>query len=232
MSEDVWVNRGDSTDGVYYPRPAWWPAAVPRINAHVGGYESLLVREIWIEDTYRVRPEMIRGGTVIDLGANVGVFALLAAHHGARRVIACEPNLDNYRRLVENIALNPSLAGCVEPLNVAVHAFTGTVCMDGAWGAARVTDEGEDVRCVSLADLIAERGEVAFLKVDVEGSEFAIFDAATVEITARCRHIAMELHATDAATRDRLVAKIRRTHRVEVVGSLAGGSLYATRHGT
>ena len=230
MSEDIYVNKGTSTDGVTYHRPEWWPKAVPEMVVHVGGYESLLVREVWVEDTYRVTPSKIVDGVVVDMGANVGVFTLMAAKLGARRVIACEPNADNYRRLLGNLALNPAIAGCVEPKHVAVHGSSGTVLIDGAWGAARVGPQGDEVASISLAELLDGIPDVAFLKVDVEGSEFAIFDAAPVEVIARCKWIAMELHDSDAATWGRLVDKLKRTHTVVMVGKPAtGGNLWAER---
>lgn len=230
MSEDIYVNKGTSTDGRTYPRPEWWPPAVPEMVVHVGGYENLLVREVWVEDTYRAAPRKIQGGVVIDLGANVGVFTLMAAKLGAARVIACEPNHDNFERLKVNISLNPALATVIEPRHVAVHASRGTVRIDGAWGAARVGENGDEIASVPLADVVGDAPEIAFLKVDVEGSEFAIIEAAPVELIGRCKWIAMELHDSDAPTWQRLIDKLKITHRVEVVGKPAtGGSLWAER---
>lgn len=46
------------------------------------------------------------GSSVIDVGANIGVFSLFAAHEGARVIHAYEPNGHSFACLVENIREN------------------------------------------------------------------------------------------------------------------------------
>jgi len=63
-------------------------------------------------DTWQTKePETIawidtfKGGTLIDVGANIGVYSLYAASRGIE-VVAIEPHPQNYCRLIENILLN------------------------------------------------------------------------------------------------------------------------------
>src|SRR5712691_2384669 len=71
--------------------------------------------------TRMVRP----GETVIDLGANIGNFAVPMAHAvgPTGRVIAVEPCLQVFRRLVHHIAMNPG--GCIVPLRLAIGEQNG-----------------------------------------------------------------------------------------------------------
>lgn len=52
--------------------------------------------------------EVVPGDVVYDIGANVGVFSLIAAHLLTQRgrVVAFEPGYANYARLCENLLLN------------------------------------------------------------------------------------------------------------------------------
>jgi len=88
-------------------------------------------QEIWLQVTsdeerrYRLRNpakepwtidwlhEYVRRGDVLfDIGANVGVFSLIAAMEAGARVFAFEPGFANYARLCENIHLN----GCAKTI--------------------------------------------------------------------------------------------------------------------
>lgn len=50
-----------------------------------------LIYEIWEEKCYAKHYTLKRGDTVLDIGANQGIFSLYAAYHGAE-VHAFEPN--------------------------------------------------------------------------------------------------------------------------------------------
>jgi hypothetical protein len=105
-------------------RSAWWEKQTGRrrtsfvFNLQSGIKmrlypDSKLCREIYCNDfeanqrhffNHYLRP----GDCVVDIGANIGLFTLIAAsrvgEHG--RVYAIEPALTTYRRLLENISLN------------------------------------------------------------------------------------------------------------------------------
>ena len=51
----------------------------------------------------------VRGKVVVDVGAHIGGFAILAATRGARRVLAYEPAAENFRLLALNAATHPAI---------------------------------------------------------------------------------------------------------------------------
>jgi tRNA G37 N-methylase Trm5 len=59
---------------------------------------------------------------VVDAGANIGIFTLLAAKK-ARTVIAIEPDPENFEYLKENVRLNK--AGNVVLINKALQNYVG-----------------------------------------------------------------------------------------------------------
>jgi len=131
-----------------------------------------------------LEPHLAKGGVFIDIGANVGGYALWAAARLAPggRVIAVEPEPELFERLSFNIGVNPT--GIVKAVNAAVADFNGrlTLFVDrrnrGGTSLRIAKDapgggEAVEATAVTLAGLVAtERLErIDVLKVDVEGAE-------------------------------------------------------------
>ena len=64
------------------------------------------------------------GEVVYDIGANIGLYSLVAAAQGAE-VWAFEPHAINAGRLVQNIGLNPGLAERIHVMTSAAHDVEG-----------------------------------------------------------------------------------------------------------
>lgn len=92
---------------------------------------------------YKKEPETIRwidgfadGDTLLDIGANVGVFTLYAASRG-HRVIAIEPEAANFALLNENLFLN-NFDSKVRAYNIALADQSGgSLLYLSEFGAAR-----------------------------------------------------------------------------------------------
>jgi FkbM family methyltransferase len=111
------------------------------------------------------------GDLFIDVGANIGSYAIWAAELGAD-VLALEPAEDTFGLLQENVALNGYSV-------TAVQAAAGSVCGSVRFTAGRDTvnrmdPEGStETTIVTIDSLIGDR-QVAGMKVDVEGFEFEV----------------------------------------------------------
>ncbi len=78
-----------------------------------------------LESDLLLIPRLLSGDSVVvDIGAHIGVYALLAAKYAAR-VIAFEPAPETYRRMRANIALNPRLAPKIEVHQIALSDHPG-----------------------------------------------------------------------------------------------------------
>lgn len=128
--------------------------------------------------------------TVLDVGANVGVFALAAKANGARRVIAVEPVPAHVAMLRESIRRNG-----VEVAVIAAAASnaSGTaemlMALDNRGGSSLSNanlsrTEKVAVRLVRLDDVVPERVDV--VKVDVEGHESCVLSGARRVFGAAC----------------------------------------------
>ena len=133
---------------------------------------------------------MIRpGDTVVDAGANIGLWALSAARRvgGQGRVIAFEPVARNFERLQEHVRMNEmtqvrceSSALSNQPGPAVMYVRTAGHSGLASLVAHEGLDETTDVRRVTLDDYCAEHGigRVDVLKVDVEGGELQVFEGA------------------------------------------------------
>lgn len=135
--------------------------------------------------------------TIVDAGANVGYFSLIARTAAPEaRLIAIEPDAGNYENYLRNISLGK--------MDRAIHA--------GLWNKscnlgirARETkdvgfvvfedDEG-DIPAVSLKDVMAQCGieKIDLLKIDIEGSEYEVFDETADEWVEKVGVLIIELH--------------------------------------
>lgn len=133
-----------------------------------------------------LRAAMGPGSVFIDVGANAGLYALVAAHSGgpASRVIAVEPQSQMRRRIAFNARQN-GLAN-IDISGVALADYEGEDVLryvPGNLGGAALAGlpgpGGEAVRVTTLPRLMDEMRvhKVHALKIDVEGGEAAILRA-------------------------------------------------------
>jgi FkbM family methyltransferase len=141
-----------------------------------------------------------RGWTVVDLGANIGVFTVHAARQGAA-VYSFEPNPACFARLGTNVEMNDS-SEAVTLFNSAVSDTPGRGRMQvergGTTGGTVVRDEDQTIRITTLDEALADEpiDQIDLLKVDIEGAEVGALRGATETLT-RTRRIIAEYHSRD-----------------------------------
>lgn len=123
------------------------------------------------------------GDVFVDVGAHIGVYALLAARRVAPggRVVAIEADPATHARLAANVKRNPGLA--IETACVAVSDAHGSARLklnttgnrSGSSMLVGGTDEIEVV-CRPLADVLHDLGvaRVDGMKLDIEGMEYRV----------------------------------------------------------
>ena len=124
------------------------------------------------------------GGVFLDIGANIGYYALMAVHHGAGKVLAFEPNPIVFSRLKFNIDAN-NLDTAILALPVALGDRADTVTLtvsQGDMGGSHIGNSGGlagtpvIVEMKTLTVVLSDHGihRVDALKIDVEGLEDAV----------------------------------------------------------
>lgn len=127
-----------------------------------------------------LKREIKEGDVVVDIGANIGYYTLLASKnvgvHG--RVYAFEPDPTNFSLLQKNVALN----NCenVTLVNKAVAARSETLKLylsevnlgDHRAYASEEARESISIECTSIDDYFKDKAEnIDFIKIDIQGFE-------------------------------------------------------------
>lgn len=136
--------------------------------------------------------QIASGDRVVDVGANVGAFAVLAVRRGAN-VEAYEPHPETFAHLERNVA--GVGVRCVEAAVVARPPRGGTVALEldpDSDTRHRVGGPGIEVPAVTLSEAIA--GGCDLLKLDCEGAEFELLDLTSDDLLRGVRRIACEVH--------------------------------------
>jgi FkbM family methyltransferase len=141
---------------------------------------------------------------VLDIGANVGTFALAALRRGAGSVFCFEPDADNFRQLSENLS---AFSDRVRLHRCAVwrsdRSITTTLSLHNPdcpenTGAIQVTtvptQQTVPARAFDLllAEIAGEHGHIDLVKFDCEGAEWPIL--YTSRLLDRIDRICGEYH--------------------------------------
>jgi len=140
---------------------------------------------------------------VVDVGAHIGSFSLIAAR-SAERVLAYEPEPMNYQMLKKNVELNHLKNLTIFEMAVFGSSGYQDICafVDGSTGSHSLYKKDSNhmikkqVQTISLEDII-KRGDllrIDFLKLDCEGAEHDIFRKMSFDTATQIRSIAMEAH--------------------------------------
>jgi FkbM family methyltransferase len=159
--------------------------------------DPLTYDEIFGIDGYKIAkrgPLSPRGKTVVDIGANIGLFALRCVELGAARVISVEPQPAVYHQgLLRYIKDFPQ----VIPINRACLDVDGKqVLISDQNVASRIGYEGDPVESISLRTIVTQYNveKDSLLKIDCEGSEYDILLNTDIDTLRLFKVIDMELH--------------------------------------
>lgn len=149
--------------------------------------------DVIIANQYNLPDQLPPDSIIIDIGANVGAFAVACLARGAGTVICFEPCKDNFAQLLLNTAAWP---GKVAPFNAAVWRSDRNERLDFVHPGSKNTACGAVIpenRQIDQAKIFVEsmgldellfhatdggKRRVYILKIDAEGSEYPILYTA------------------------------------------------------
>jgi FkbM family methyltransferase len=149
-----------------------------------------------------------RNDVVIDIGANVGLFAACAANQTRGNVYCFEPSRANFaglerhrriNRLNNMVLINKGISDRSESIKLYLHGNNcgaHSVILDKNDGLDFDETRFEEVECISLKEAFDEFEieKCDFLKIDCEGAEAKILSALPREYFKRIQRIALEYH--------------------------------------
>jgi len=169
-----------------------------------------IFKEIFMEDLYDIsflKTRLTPQPVIVDVGANLGFFALfMASHMPGAKIFAYEPLPTNFNHLQRHFQLNSGKALVAE--NKAVAGTKGSLALYynpnvNFTPLASLRTDFEDtntsrvaVEAVSLPDIIASHQleQVDLLKLDCEGAEYEVLYQCPEHALQRVKLIAMETH--------------------------------------
>ena len=160
------------------------------------GIDFAIFLGVYERSTTRTIRRLLRPGQIaLDVGANIGAHTLeLARQVGPQgKVFAFEPTFFAYSKLLQNLALNSSLAPIVKPEQLMLAASdnrTTELQIYSSWPLVREDDLHanhlgrlqltEGARAISLDTYLRQAGvpRVDFIKLDVDGFECEVLEGA------------------------------------------------------
>jgi FkbM family methyltransferase len=141
---------------------------------------------------------------IIDAGANIGDSTCwFLSKYPTARVVAMEPDSDNFRALTRNTQPYEGRVTCVQaglwtsdvPLRVCAGDSTVSLFVEEARGLPADCDG------VSPGTLLAQYGAetVDIFKIDIEGAESRLFSDHVSDWLPRCRMVFVDVHSESAA---------------------------------
>ena len=163
-------------------------------------FESLAIISNHFEPWLKPLLKFEEGSVVIDVGAHIGKYTVLAANHVGHsgHVVAIEPNPENFKQLLLNIKLNH--VENVSVFNVAAWNENTELTLFVGDRAGHHTIKrnfglgGTKVEARTIQSIAKELGlsRVDLIKIDVEGSECEVLSGLT-EILGCTRTIVSEV---------------------------------------
>lgn len=178
-----------------------------RLEFVPGEHLDVLLRELELHGSWEpaitaiLRRHVPRDGVFVDVGANIGYYALLASAWvgDAGRVVAFEPLAETFARLLRHIEING--AKNIVPLRLACAASAGTRRMlsfaDSGWSHLSIGGtEGEQVEATTVDDTVEslDLARVDVIKIDVEGADFDVLRGARRTLERFRPTVLMETH--------------------------------------
>ena len=162
----------------------------------------LAIREVLIDDEYGCIRYLINSNgcpRVIDLGSNIGCFALCTFQHNPHaRVVSVEAAEDTFGILKRNKELNSKLDWQLFNLGVWSDDSQLNLMRRGVSVGHRVVQDGEGdvvqgISLQALTEALGWGGSIDLIKMDIEGGEEAVIPASE-EVLRRTRYLIIEIH--------------------------------------
>jgi len=164
-----------------------------------------------------------KDSVVVDVGANIGTFAMYALHRGASKVYAVEPVKRAYDDLNDTLSNDER----VIPLQVAIGGETGEIDMYtipwndtiASFDRNHIIEYAQTekniisfpVKTQTFSDFTIENGldKIDLLKVDIEGAEYLMFDAMSDEDLMKVDRLLLEFHDSyDSELRNHILNRL------------------------
>jgi|APTNR8051073442_1049403.scaffolds.fasta_scaffold00742_7 FkbM family methyltransferase len=161
-------------------------------------FEQVILHREYDPGDFKKRLGEIR--FIVDAGANIGLTSVFFARmFPEAKIIAIEPDRDNYQILLKNTGHLPRVTGLMTGL---WHRKASLVVKDGGYGAYGLTVEEVPsehpgaLEAIAVQDIVQMSGHpvIDILKIDIEGSEKEVFSSNYESWLPKTKCLIIELH--------------------------------------
>lgn len=167
-------------------------------------YWEIFIDEIYVNENIKINENDV----VLDIGSNIGLFALYAKKFNPKHIYCLEPDSKNYFSLLKNTIKEDRIT-C---LNFAVADKCCDISFSNAEdGVCSAISECKDLfnnvnyykeKNVSAIDIntlleIIKEDKIDYLKLDCEGCEKLLFESIKDETINKIKNIVIEYHSED-----------------------------------
>ena len=141
--------------------------------------------DLFYNDEYDGKIKITENDVVYDLGANVGVFTMWALNGNPRQIYSFEPTNYLIPHLYETFDKEKHRVVVYDKAITGKHEIKQFNMGKHSVGNSLYTDLGNpnaiDVQCINIEQFIQENDlkQPTLMKVDIEGSEYEMFDNLT-----------------------------------------------------
>jgi FkbM family methyltransferase len=162
------------------------------------------IKETFLDDFYRLNlSDRLHTGTIIDIGAGIGEFAIQAAAANPDcKVYGFEPFSESFSLFEKNVSLNK--LENITAVEAAIVSIPGALAMDTSSGnplqyrmqTVSSADQKDTIKTICLMDYLEQQSirKCDLLKLDCEGGEYDILLPLTQEELRKFDRIVMEYH--------------------------------------
>jgi FkbM family methyltransferase len=182
-----------------------------------------------------IATEVKRGQVVYDIGANIGVYTILAARQAGPngKVYAFEPHAANFTRLIDNVIRN-NLQEVVVPCSVALDAEAGfshfeydsanagtsnsQFSADSGRGMPAQGREIAELKYAATIDQLLESGRITpphHIKIDVDGNEHRILQGMVRLLGSSAAPVTIQVELNEPHTQQ--ILSLLQTHRYTLI---------------
>jgi FkbM family methyltransferase len=161
--------------------------------------DALVLEQIFVQQDYSCPFYTRSPKVIVDAGANVGYSSVyFAKRYPEARVLAIEPDSDNFELLRSNIATYPN----IEAVQAALWPRSTNVGIsnphDDHWAFQvheRSEQPGKSVPVLTMLDVLEWAGGcIGLLKLDIEGAEKDLFQEGNLEWLKSVNSMVIETH--------------------------------------
>jgi len=180
-------------------------------------------RDFFINKIYDEFLSKININVAVDLGANQGLFVHLLLTKGAKKIYAVEAMKscsDNLRKMFTDdkvVVINKAISNNNDNKTIYFDTIDTTVSHTNMERSlkhapnANIAYNKSEVECITFNDLIRDNNieKIDFLKVDIEGDEYILFDSISEEDLSKVDNMLIEYHHNYNNDLDIIINKIK-----------------------